>query len=155
MYLVGVGLHIRNEHFILVGSPSVHESIMLPYELRYILLLDYKPALSQHNINSMLYKTGSLHNRKVGFMRFTKNLFFSGIERKKLAKIEEQYDALKKLSLDEGLTALFLKQSESSGSPQSEAEDAYHVLDEMNSKQQWRDSVESKFGSRRDFDDSD
>jgi hypothetical protein len=39
MYLVGVGLHIRNEYSTLVGSPSVPESIMLPYELRYILLL--------------------------------------------------------------------------------------------------------------------
>lgn len=82
-------------------------------------------------------------------------LVLSGIDRKTLAKIEEECDALKKLSLDEGLTALFLKQSESSGSPRSEADDAFHVLEEMNSKQQMEDSVERLVESRHDTDYSD
>jgi hypothetical protein len=82
-------------------------------------------------------------------------LFFSGIDRKTLAKIEEECDALKKLSLDEGLAVLFLKKSGSSGSSQSEEDDAFHVLEEMNSKQQSRDSVERLVESRHDIHDSD
>lgn len=65
-----------------------------------------------------------------------------GIDRKTLAKTEEECDALKKLSLDEGLAILFLKHSESSRSSQSEEDDAFHVLEEMNSKQQRRVSVQ-------------
>jgi len=92
----------------------------------------------------MLYKTGSLHNRKVGFMRYTKKTcFFSGIDRETLAKTEEECGALKILSLEEGLAVSFLKQSESSGSSQSEEDDSFHVLEEVNSKQQRRDSVRS------------
>ena len=106
----------------------------------------------------MLYKTGSLQNRKVGFIRLKKKkkTFFPGIDRKTLAKTEEECDALKKLSLHEGLAALFFKQSESSGSPQSsEADDAFHVLEEMNSKQQRRDSVERLVESSHDVHSSD
>lgn len=88
MYLVGVGLHIRNEYIALVGSPSVHESVMLPDELRYILVLNYKFALSKHNINGMLYNTGSLHNTKVGFMRSTKSLFFQALTGKLWQKLK-------------------------------------------------------------------
>lgn len=82
-------------------------------------------------------------------------MFFSGIDRKTLAKTEEEFDALKKLSLDEGVAVLFLKQSESSGSPQSEADDAFQVLEEMNSKQQRRDSVERLVESRHGIHNSD
>jgi hypothetical protein len=58
--------------------------------------------------------------------------------------------------LDDGLAALFLKQSESSGSPQSEADDdAFHVLEELNSKQQSRDSVKRLVDLRHDTDYSD
>ena len=84
-----------------------------------------------------------------------KKLVFSGIDRKTLAKTEEECVALKKLSLDEGLAVLFLKQSESSGSPQSEADDAFNVLEELNSKQQRRDSVERLVESRHDICNSD
>lgn len=128
--------------------------------MNHVPLLDeihFIVALSQHNINGMLYKTGSLHNRKVGFMRLKKkNLVFSGIDRKTLAKTEEECDALMKLSLDEGLAVSFLKESQSSGSSDSEEEeDAFHVLEEMNSKQQRRDSVQRLVKSRHDVHNSD
>jgi len=46
-----------------------------------------------------------------------------------------------------------LKQSEVSGSPQSEDDDAFHVLEEMNSKQQR--TVERLVGSKHDIHDED
>jgi len=61
-----------------------------------------------------------------------------------------------KLSLDEGLAVSFLKESQSSGSSDSEEEeDAFHVLEEMNSKQQRRDSVQRLVKSRHDVHNSD
>jgi hypothetical protein len=46
-------------------------------------------------------------------------LFLSGIDKKTLSKVEEEFEILKKLSLDEGLTTLFLKEDPSNGSPSS------------------------------------
>jgi hypothetical protein len=83
-----VHIVIRIEYFTLMGSPPVHDSIMLTYELIHILLLDYKFALSEDNISSMIYETGSLHNRRVGFMRSTKNLFFQALTGKLWPKLK-------------------------------------------------------------------
>jgi hypothetical protein len=73
----------------------VCESIVFTYELSYMLCLDYKFGISKYNSDSMSYQTGSLHNRKVGFMRITKNLFFQALTRKLWPKLKKSVAILK------------------------------------------------------------
>jgi hypothetical protein len=54
----------------------------------------------------------------MGFISCTKNsLFLSGIDRKTLAKVEEEFAILKELSLDEGLAILFPEEVQTKRSP--------------------------------------
>jgi hypothetical protein len=78
----------------------------------------------------------------MGFTSSTENpSFLSGADKKTLAKVEEEFEILKKLSLDEGLAILFLKEDQSNGSPSHQGSSMFHVLEEADPVDERRDSV--------------
>jgi hypothetical protein len=106
---------------------------MQTHEMNCILLLDHKFVVPKYGTNST---SGSGCNRKMGFTSSTENpLFLSGADKKTLAKVEEEFAVLKKLSLDEGLAILFLKEEQSNRSSM------FHVLEEADPEDERRDSV--------------
>jgi hypothetical protein len=68
---------------------------------------------------------------------------FSGVDKKTLATVEEEFEVLKTLSLDQGFAVLFLKQDQNSESPLSKGNSIFHVLEELNYNEQRGDSIES------------
>jgi len=73
LYISGWSRSTYKKWIFYLGEKSICawvSHVPLWVEIHFIVVL------SQHNINGMLYKTGSLHNRKVGFMGLKKALFF-------------------------------------------------------------------------------
>jgi hypothetical protein len=114
---------------------------MQTHELNSNLLLDHKFILPKYAIDII---SGSGCKRKMAFMSSTENpSFLSGADKKTMAKVEEEFEILKKLSLDEGLAILFLKEDQSNGSPSPEGSSLFHVLEEADPEDERRDSVVS------------
>jgi hypothetical protein len=81
-------------------------------------------------------------NRKMSFISSTESpLFLSGIDKKTLAKVEEEFNILKKISLDEGLAILFLKEEQSNGSPSSRGS---NIMEEASPRAERRVSEQLK-----------
>jgi hypothetical protein len=70
-------------------------------------------------------------------------LFFLGVDKRTLASIEEEFEVLKMLSLNQGFAILFVKQDENTEGSLSEESSNFHVLEESNPKEQSGPSIES------------
>ncbi|PNF34536.1 hypothetical protein B7P43_G10741 [Cryptotermes secundus] len=64
-----------------------------------------------------------------------------GADKKILSKAAEEFEIFKKLSLDEGLAILFLKEEQSNGSPSPEGSSMFHVLEEADHEDERRGSA--------------
>jgi hypothetical protein len=80
-------------------------------------------------------------------------LFLSGTDKKTLTKVEEKFEILKKISLDEGLAILFLKEDQSNGRPSTRGSS---MMEEANTKGDRRVSEQlESFESTGESDNSD
>lgn len=79
------------------------------------------------------------------------------MDKRTLASIEEEFEVLKSLPLNEGIDILLLKQEQESECPSSEESSNSPVLEESNPKEQRRSSFQSlkPIHMESDSDDSD